>query len=481
MQLKKIADYVWELPKQGKMLVPGRIYGDEKTVEHLYMEEQRGGWSAIKQLANVASLPGIQKYALALADIHPGYGSPIGGVFAMDYEEGVITFGGVGFDINCGVRTMKTPLKLEEVEKIKEKLAEELFRKVPAGLGSTGELKLNLEEIDEVLAKGAHYVVEHGYGFKEDLEYIEEKGRIEGALPEAVSIRAKQRQFKQIGTLGSGNHYLEVQYVEQIFDEEAAKNYGIEKEQILISFHCGSRGLGHQIGMDYLKELDAARKKYNIEIPDRELVCAPIQSEEGQRYFGAVKAGINCAFANRQVIAHLAREAFCEVIGIAAKEIKTLYEVGHNTAKEERHKINGEVKRLLVQRKGSTRGFGPHQEEIPEEYRKIGQPVLVGGTMGTYSYILRGTEKAMEETFGSTIHGAGRRMSRVRALKQWRGEILAKELRSKGIIVKAHSWRGLAEEAPGAYKDIDEVVNVMHNAGITLKVARVRPIICVKG
>ena len=382
---------------------------------------------------------------------------------------------------NCGVRTLKMPLKRQDIEAVKEKLAEALFREIPAGLGSEGELRLNPSEIDEVLVGGAEYVINRGYGFKEDLEYTELNGKAPNADPHNVSQKAKQRQYRQVGTLGSGNHYLEVQYVEEIFDENAAKAFGISEGQILVSIHCGSRALGHQIGMDYIQELRRATQKYGIKLRDKELVCAPIQSEEGQRYLSAVNAGMNCAFANRQVLAHLTRKVFAKVLGLDEKEVKTLYDVGHNTAKIERHEINGESREVLVHRKGSTRGFGPGREEIPAEYRKVGQPILVGGTMGTASYILAGTEKGMQECFGSGVHGAGRKMSRHAAIKRFRGERIAAELKQKGIIIKAHSWRGAAEEAPQAYKDIDIVVNVMDASGINKKVARLRPIITIKG
>ncbi len=481
-ELKQVEKLVWEIPKEGDMNVPGRIYADDYVVKHLREEDSKpGGWSALRQIQNVAYLPGIQNYSLALADVHPGYGACIGAAVAMDLDKGVITFGINGFDLNCGVHTMLTPLKNEDIEKKKEELADSLFKTVPAGVGSTGKLKLGFEQIDEVLVKGAEYVIEQGYGFREDLQFIEEKGKIEGALPEAVSTKAKQRQFKQVGTLGSGNHYCEVQYVDEIFDEETAKAFGLQEGQAIVSIHCGSRALGHQVGTDYLKELDKAVKKYNIKIKDRELVCAPIKSPEGEKYFGAVKAGINCAFANRQVIGHLVRQSFEEIFGLNGKEIKTFYDVGHNTAKIEKHEIDGEKKEVLVQRKGSTRGFGPGREEVPEKYRSVGQPVLVGGTMGTCSYVLVGTEKAMQETFGSTIHGAGRTMSRVQATKQWRGETVVRELAEKGILIKAHGWKGIAEEAPNAYKNVTDVVDVMHNAGITKKVVKVKPLVCIKG
>ncbi|MBW2980257.1 RtcB family protein [Candidatus Woesearchaeota archaeon] len=482
MEVKKVADYIWEIPKAGDMLVPGRIYGDKGIIDHLTADVTAGKeWNALSQIKNVACLPGIQKASMAMADVHPGYGFPIGGVGAFDLETGVIAVGGIGFDINCGVRTLSTKLSEEDINKDKEKLAETLFRIIPAGLGSKGDIKLSLHEIDEVLVKGAKYSVDMGYGFREDLEFIEENGCVKGAEPANVSQKAKERQFKQIGTLGSGNHYLEVQVIDEVYDENAAKVYGLSKGQVMISIHCGSRGLGHQIGTDYLKELDAASKKYKIPIRERELVAAPFKSPEGQKYFSAVNAGINCAFANRQALAHLTRKAFKEAIGLDEKEIKTFYEIGHNTAKLEKHAVDGEEKELIVHRKGSTRAFGPNCGGVPLAYSSIGQPVLVGGTMGTCSFILHGTKKGMEDTFGSAMHGAGRSMSRHQAKSQWRGEHLVKELAHKGIIIKGHSLPGVAEEAPGAYKDVTNVVDVMHNAGIVKKVVKLRPLISIKG
>jgi len=481
VEIKNISPCLWEIPKTGNMLVPGRIYGDEKTIDHLMEDFRSKDWNAIRQIINVASLPGIQRASIAMADVHPGYGFCIGGVGAFDAEIGIISVAGVGFDVNCGVRCLKTPLTRAEVEGRKEELADALFRTVPAGVGSTGNIKLSISEIDQVLVKGAKFAIERGYGFEEDLEYIEENGCMEGANPEDVSRKAKERQFKQIGTLGSGNHYLEVQYVEQIFDRDAADAYGISEDQILVSIHCGSRALGHQIGTDYLKILEAASKKYGIPIREKELVCAPFKSPEGQSYFSAVKCGANCAFANREAIAHLTRKAFKEAIGLDEREIKTLYEVAHNNAKLERHEVDGEVKELIVHRKGATRAFGPGSYGVPEAYRAVGQPLLVGGTMGTSSYILRGTEKGMAEAFGSAVHGAGRVLSRNQAKKRYWGENVIKELASKGIIIRSHSKSGVAEEAPGAYKDVVEVVEIMDKAGINRKVAKLRPLICVKG
>ncbi len=485
IEVRRITDYTWEIPRTGDMRVPGRLYADKETVRELlgdYEEKKVGGFTpALRQVANVACLPGIVKASLAMADIHPGYGFCIGGVGAFDIEDGVISVAGVGFDINCGVRVLKTPLTREDIEPIKETLANQLFRDVPSGVGSTGEIRLKEAEIDELLVKGSRFVIERGFGLDEDLEYTEENGAVKDARPENVSHHAKERQFKQVGTLGSGNHYLEVQWVEEIFDEPAARAYGIERGQVVIAIHCGSRALGHQIGTDYLKILEEASRKYGIPIRDRELVCAPINSEEGRRYLTAVNCGINCAFANRQAISHLTRMAFARVTATRPEEIRLLYDVAHNTCKIEDHDINGEVKRLLVHRKGATRAFGPGRKEVPAAYRGVGQPLLVGGTMGTVSYILRGTEKGMEDCFGSAVHGAGRAMSRVQAKRRWRGTDIILELKEKGIIIRSRSKAGVAEEAPGAYKDVDRVVEIMHNAGVNRKVARVRPLVCIKG
>lgn len=478
MKLNQIEEYVWELPKKDDMKVPGRIYGDQQTKDHLIKGLQKD-WSSLKQVRNVASLPGIQKAAMAMPDIHPGYGFPIGGVGAFDAENGIISAAGVGFDCNCGVRTLKTGLKKPEIENKKQQLAEKLFQVIPAGLGSTGDIHLDKEEINEVIKHGAEFAVERGYGTKQDLEYTEENGKIEGAKPENISDKAKKRQYKQIGTLGSGNHYLEVQYVDKIFDEKAAKAYGIKENDTLASIHCGSRALGHQVGTDYLKVLKKASKKYDIKIREKELVCAPFKSEEGQKYFSAVKGAINTAFANRQALTGLTRQAFEKVYG--DEKITQLYDVGHNTAKEEEHKVNGKKKDLVMHRKGATRAFGPGRKEIPKKYRKVGQPVLIGGTMGTSSYILKGTQKGMDETFGSSCHGAGRTMSRNQAKSEFWGETVQGKLKKQGIILKAHSKPGIAEEAPGAYKDVDRVVNISHETGIAERVARVKPIIVVKG
>jgi tRNA-splicing ligase RtcB len=471
--LTKINDYLWEIPQQGQMRVPGRIFGSEKLIRE--MDEK-----VREQVTNVAMLPGIQTASLAMPDAHWGYGFPIGGVAAFDPDEGgIISMGGVGFDISCGVRTMKTGLTREEVLPRLQRLVDQLYSRVPAGLGSEGLIKLSSGQIDEMLQGGAVWAVKKGYGVSDDLDYIEEHGRVDGADPDNVSDTAKKRQFREMGTLGSGNHYLEVQVVADIYDEQATLAMGLRQGDVVISIHCGSRGLGHQIGTDYLKSLAHTLQKYNIAIKDRELACAPINSPEGQKYFSAMSAGINCALANRQIITHLVRGIFTEVY--PEGHIKMLYDVSHNTCKVETHMVNGKKKKLFVHRKGATRSFGPGQSDLPQEYRHIGQPVLIGGTMGTSSYILAGTEEGMNLAFGSACHGAGRAMSRTQAKKQWNGREIIASLEEQGILVRGHSYSGIAEEAPGSYKDVAEVVDAAHHAGLARKVARVKPIACVKG
>ncbi|MFX0183515.1 MAG: RtcB family protein [Candidatus Hodarchaeota archaeon] len=464
---------LWTIEKYGNMRVPAYIYGDKKIIDELRADYNRD-WSATRQIINVASLPGIQKGMLAMSDVHPGYGFPIGGVAAFDVDQGVVSMAGVGYDINCGVRTMVTDLTESDLNPKKKTLMLELFQTVPAGLGKPGKITLEMNQVDELLVEGAPYVVEMGYGTKDDLEHTEENGVIEGANPEKVSFRAKKRQYNQIGTLGSGNHYLELQIVDKIFDQEAAKVFGLFQDQLIISIHCGSRGLGHQIGTDYSKKLVQASQKYNLPLPDKELGSAPINSDEGQSYISAVNAGINCAFANRQVIAHLVRTVFNRVFAV---DIRQLYDVGHNTSKFETH----DGKKVLVHRKGSTRAFGPNHSQVAEKYRSIGQPVIIGGTMGTSSFILTGTELGMKETFGSACHGAGRSMSRKAAKKKYWGKTVVETLARKGIEVRAHSFAGVAEEAPGAYKNVEHVVNAMHDSGVVKKVVQVRPVGVVKG
>lgn len=471
-RFKKINDYEWEIPKTGTMRVPGKIFASRKLIEE--MDEKV--W---EQVSNVATLPGIQKASIAMADAHWGYGFPIGGVAAFDPDEGgVVSVGGVGFDGGCGVRSLKTDLTVEEVKpKIKE-IINVLFETVPAGLGSRGKIVLSDAEVNDVLTYGAKWVVEKGYGTERDLEFIEDNGLIKGAVPEAVSTMAMKREKKQVGTLGSGNHYLEIQYIDEIYDEKVAKIFGLTEGQIMIWIHCGSRALGHQIGTDYLKVLAEASRKYNIPIHERELVCAPINSPEGRRYFGAMCCALNYAHANRQVIAHLVREGFEKVFPKA--NIETFYEISHNSCKAEKHNIEGKSKIVYVHRKGATRAFGPEREELPKVYRSIGQPVLIGGTMGTYSYILHGTKEG-EKAFFSACHGAGRAMSRTKAKKKFFGATLVKELEAQGVYVKGHSMAGLAEEAPLAYKPVEDVVDSIHNANLAKKVARLKPIGNIKG
>ncbi len=470
--LEKIKDNVWEIPKKGDMIVPGRIFGSEKLLRE--MDDK-----VFEQVTNVASLPGIQRFSLAMPDAHWGYGFPIGGVAAFDPDEGgVLSVGGVGFDVNCGVRTLKTDLRVDDVRPLLRKLVDTFFEVVPAGLGSRGEITLTGEKISEVLQEGAPWAVEQGYGLEEDLAFIEEGGVVSGADPDSVSETAIRRERRQVGTLGSGNHYLEVQYVDEIYDHEIAQKFGLSLGQIVISLHCGSRALGHQIGTDYLKTLAKASRKYGIPIKERELVCAPINSPEGERYFSAVNCAINYAFANRQVISHLVRVGLKRVF--PDSETKMLYDIGHNTCKIEEHIVDGQKKKLYVHRKGATRAFGAERRELGKAYQGVGQPVIIGGTMGTASYILVGREEK-DSAFASVCHGAGRVMSRKRAKKLWNGEKLIKKLGEEGIIIRAHSLSGVAEEAPESYKPVEEVVDVIDATRLATKVVRVRPLGCIKG
>ncbi len=480
--LERVGPAEWILARRGEMRVPGRIIADQATIDQLLSDlEGKQEWNALEQVRNVACLPGIVGAALALPDVHPGYGFPIGGVGAFDLTDGVVVVGGVGFDINCGVRLLASPLSADEIRPSLLRLADELYAGVPAGLGAEGNLRLTVGEIDRFLEEGAEAAVRRGYGAPGDLAFIEEGGRYPGADPGAVSLLAKQRQFRQVGTLGSGNHYLEVQAVDAIHDETAAAAYGLSPGQVVVSIHTGSRALGHQVGQDYLKEIGRASVRYGIPIRERELVCAPIGSPEGKRYLSAVACGANCAFANRQVIAHLVRSVFSRVLDLAPDALRTVYDIGHNNVKVERHRVDGEDRTLLVHRKGATRAFGPGREESPVRYREVGHPILVGGTMGTGSYVLRGTPLGMEKAFGSGIHGAGRALSRKKAAKKYWGETVIAEMAQDGILVRAHSARGIAEEAPGAYKDVDRVVQAAVDAGINQVVARLHPLVVVKG
>ncbi len=474
---EKVSDYLWELPQTGGMRVPARIYATQKMLEQIRND------NAPQQAANVAHLPGIVSASLAMPDIHWGYGFPIGGVAAFDCKEGVISPGGVGYDINCGVRLMASRLTREEVTPRLRELVNQLFRDVPTGVGAAGALTVPVDKLKQVATQGARWAVEHGFGTETDLEYIEENGCIEEADPSRVSAKAWQRGQEQLGTLGSGNHFLEVGYVAEIHDENAAKVLGLFPGQVTVIIHCGSRGFGYQVCEDYLSVMDRAAHKYQIALPDRQLACAPVQSEEGQSYLGAMRCAINYAFANRQVIAGRTRDAFSRALGIEEKDIRlrTVYEVAHNIAKFETHRVNDRLVKLCIHRKGATRAFAPGHREIPSAYQAIGQPVLIPGDMGRYSYVLTGTQKAMEETFGSTCHGAGRALSRVKAKKVASGRNIIRELEEKGIIVRGQSRRTVDEEISEAYKDVADVVDTCALAGISNKVAQLKPIGCIKG
>ncbi len=481
MKLNKISDYLWEIPVSEKegMRVPARIYASEVLLENM----DKG---VFEQITNVACLPGIQKYALCMPDGHWGYGFPIGGVAAFDTGEGIISPGGIGFDINCGMRLITTNLKVNEVKPRLRDLINELFRAVPAGVGARSSIKVSVSQLKDIMERGVDWCIENGYGLPGDRQRIEEGGHLPGADPSKVSEKAISRGINQLGTLGSGNHYLEIQLVtiENIFDQNIAKVMGIEeKDQIVIMVHCGSRGFGHQVATDYLRVFDRAMKKYGMSVRDRELSCAPFKSPEGSDYYKAMLCAANSAFANRQIITHRIRESFSKIFNADAGKlgIEIVYDVAHNIARVERYKINGREKELLVHRKGSTRSFGPGRMELPELYRKVGQPVIVGGSMQTGSYLLAGTQKAMEDTFGSTMHGAGRTMSRTAARKKVRGDQLMKTMEKDGILVKTASMSGLAEEAGIAYKDISEVVETMDASGISKKVVRLKPVGNIKG
>ncbi len=477
MTVNKISDQIWEIPASEKpgMLVPARIYATEPILTSM----DRG---VFEQVTNVACLPGIRRYALCMPDGHWGYGFPIGGVAAFDRDTGVISPGGVGYDVNCGMRLIRTDLTLADVAPRLEVLMTELYRRVPAGVGSQGFLRVNRSEFAEVMRHGARWCIERGYGWRQDLERLEEQGCIPGADPSKVSDHAVERGVRQLGTLGSGNHYLEVQVSadDRIFDRPTAGALGLTgRDQIVVMVHCGSRGFGHQVASDYLKVFEQAMRRHGISVKDQQLACAPFRSQEGQDYFAAMNCAANSAFANRQVITHQIREAFSAVFGQPAESLgmDIVYDVAHNIAKVERYP-EGE---LIVHRKGATRAFGPGRPELPERYRETGQPVICGGSMETGSYVLVGTDQAMRETFGSTMHGSGRTMSRAQAKRSVRGEQLQKQMARRGIIVKAVSMSGLAEEAGFAYKNISDVVETVDLAGITKKVAELRPIGNIKG
>jgi tRNA-splicing ligase RtcB len=471
--LEQAGPYEWRIPPTGAMRVPGVIYADRALISD--MDEK-----VREQVTNVASLPGIVTASYAMPDAHWGYGFPIGGVAAFAADEGgVVSAGGVGFDISCGVRCMLTGLERPTVAAKHGDLADRLFARIPAGLGSHGRIVLERQAMDDMLAGGAAWAVAEGYGVPADLERIEEHGRMAGAEPACVSERAKQRQRREMGTLGSGNHYLEVQEVAEIFDEAAAKGFGLRRGEVVVSIHCGSRGLGHQIGTEFLREMVEAAPDHAIVLIDRELACAPIDSPIGERYLGAMRAAINCALANRQIIASLTREVFAALFPGAG--LPLLFDVSHNTCKVEEHQLEGRPRRLYIHRKGATRAFGPGHPDLPPELRASGQPVLIGGTMGTASYVLVGAPGNESRGFSSACHGAGRRMSRHRARKLWSGRQVVDDLAARGIVVRSPSYRGVAEEAPDAYKDVTRVVDAAEGAGIARKVARLEPMVCIKG
>jgi tRNA-splicing ligase RtcB len=471
--LRRESDYRWVIEPEGRMRVPAVLYADEALVRDMDDKVRQ-------QISNVATLPGIVGAAYAMPDAHWGYGFPIGGVAAFDAERGgVVSAGGVGFDISCGVRTLLADSTREEIVAVQGQLAHELSRAIPAGVGSTGRLRLSEDEMDAMLTGGARWAVARGYGTEADLEHIEERGCIAHAKPAAISQRARQRQRDEMGTLGSGNHYLEVQWVAELFEPSIAAAFGLELGRAVVGIHCGSRGLGHQIGTDYLRDMALEAPSFGIHLPDRELACAPLRSDLGQRYLGAMRAATNCALANRQILTHLCRESFSRIVPGA--KLRLLYDVSHNICKEEEHEVAGHVRRLHVHRKGATRAFGPGHPDVPQSLRAFGQPVLIGGSMGTSSYVLAGVSTGEGLSFSSACHGAGRSMSRHQATRQWRGQQLVAELAARGILIRSPSLRGVAEEAPGAYKSVERVVDVAERAGLARKVARLEPLICVKG
>ena len=471
--MRREGEYRWVIEPEGEMRVPAVLYADEVLLADMDDKVRQ-------QICNVASLPGIVGAAYAMPDAHWGYGFPIGGVAAFDAEQGgVVSAGGVGFDVSCGVRTLVSSLSRADIVSVQQPLAHELSRAIPAGVGSTGRLRLSDTEMDAMLTGGARWAVTRGYGSSEDLEHIEEDGCIAGADPGALSQRARERQREEMGTLGSGNHYLEVQWVTEVFDAGAATAFGLRPDGAVVSIHCGSRGLGHQVGTDYLRDMVIAAPSFGLRLADRELACAPILSSLGQRYLGAMRAAMNCALANRQILTHLCREAFRRVL--PGFDGRLLYDVSHNICKEELHGEGAGARRLHVHRKGATRAFGPGHAAVPPALRGHGQPVLIGGSMGTASYVLAGCATSEALAWSSACHGAGRSMSRHQATRQWHGRQLVDELAARGILIRSPSLRGVAEEAPGAYKSVERVVDVAERAGLARKVARLEPLVCVKG
>ncbi|HEX3035561.1 MAG TPA: RtcB family protein [Thermodesulfobacteriota bacterium] len=473
----KIHDYLWEIPKRGGMRVPGRVYASERMLKDIRQDR------SLEQVVNVAHLPGIQKYSIAMPDIHWGYGFPIGGIAAMDVDEGVISPGGVGYDINCGVRLMGTNLTEEDVRPKLRELVAELFNRVPCGVGVSGALKLSKSDYKALIDKGAKWAIENGFGEAEDLERIEDHGAFPGGDLDAISKKAFERGNDQVGTLGSGNHFLEVDVVDQVFNPAVADAFGLSRGQVCVLIHSGSRGFGHQICTDYIDKMIAYMNREGINLPDKQLACAHIKSREGQDYLAAFATAVNYAWTNRQIIMSLAREAFYDVFKVGPRELggHLIYDVSHNIAKFEEHKVNGKTKKLCVHRKGATRALPKGHPLIPGIYRNVGQPVFIPGDMGRASFVLVGTEATLEETFGSSCHGAGRVLSRRKAIKSGKGRNIFAELEEKGIIVMARGKRTVAEEMPEAYKPAEDVCDTVHNAGIAKKVARLRPIGVIKG
>jgi tRNA-splicing ligase RtcB len=473
MDVRKIDDNTWEIPAQGEMKVPAVIYSSARLLDDIRRDQ------TLAQACNVACLPGIERCSYVMPDAHQGYGFPIGGVAAFDLDKGIISPGGVGYDINCGVRLLRTEYADTDIEAKRKELLAEIFKEVPAGVGKGGVTKLSRSVLKDILVKGAEWAVEKGYGRKEDLERTEEHGRMKDASIEGISERAMERGIPQLGTLGSGNHFLEIQKVEEIYDEAAARAFGLDGPgQVLVMIHCGSRGLGHQVATDFIETMENAFGVTGL--PDRELVYAPFKSAEGQSYYRAMCAAVNYAFANRQMIAHWVRDVFARVLG-SAKGMDQVYDVCHNVAKVEEHEVGGRSKRLVVHRKGATRSFGPGRPEVPASCRDVGQPVIIPGSMGTSSYLLAGTKEAEALSFGSTAHGAGRVMSRHEALRRFRGEKIRDDLARRGIELKSTNWKGVAEEASEAYKDVDEVVRVSNEVGLGRLVAKVVPLGVMKG
>jgi tRNA-splicing ligase RtcB len=477
--LKKLDEYRWLVPRGTKegMRTDALIYADAQLIEHIVKD------LSIEQAMNVAFLPGIVGRSLAMPDIHQGYGFPIGGVAATDYKKGVVSPGGVGFDINCGVRLLASNLHREEVTAKLRELVNQLFRDVPSGTGSEGHVPCSFDDLNQALERGAAWAVEQGYGEADDVTFCEESGAMDGADASRVSDRAKQRGRSQIGTLGSGNHFLEVQYVQQVFEPAVAERFGLREGQVVVLIHCGSRGLGHQVCTDYLKTMNEAMRRHGIDLPDRQLACVPIHSAEGESYLAAMAASANFAWANRQAITHFTRKSFTKIFGEGAA-LRVVYDVAHNIAKRETHRVAGDssdAREVLVHRKGATRSFPAGSPYIPHEYEPVGQPVLIPGSMGTASYVLVGAEKAMEETFGTVCHGAGRAMSRTAAKKGRDARVETQKLADQGILIRAETRDGILEEVPDAYKDIDAVINVVHKAGLARKVARLRPMGVIKG